>query len=51
MGVGEWNFERRPEPFTPRKLSVSESRAVSGRVPEPVPAAAASSPGEHFSAH
>lgn len=49
MGVGEWNFQRRPEPFTPWKLSVLESCAVSGRVPEPVSAAAASLPGEHFS--
>ena len=48
VGVGEWNFQRRPEPSTPWKLSVPESCAVSRRVPEPVSAAAASLPGEHF---
>lgn len=48
VGAGEWNFQRRPEPFTPWKLSVPESCAVSGRAPELVSAAAASLPGECF---
>ena len=48
VGVGEWNFQRRPEPFTPWKLSVPVSCTVSRPVPKPVSAAAASLPGEHF---